>query len=251
MIKPNVAILKTDGINCDMEMAHAFEVAGAKSELVHINELRGKEKTLRDFAVLAIPGGFSYGDDIASGAVLANELMTQLSDDVREFIHKEKPIIGICNGFQVLTRAGILPDISPEYHEKVSLLANKECKFISKWVELEVPENAKCEFVKGINAEKGSVPMHISHAEGRFFASGEELQKLQDMRQVAFKYVVNPNGSSGDIAGICDYTGLVLGMMPHPERSVAGFHADRSRTTTARNAANIIFKNIVNYAKES
>lgn len=251
MQKPTVAVLKTDGINCDMEMAHAFETADASPELVHINQLRSREKNLGDYAILAIPGGFSYGDDIASGAVLGNELVTQLSDQVKEFMVAKKPVIGICNGFQVLTRAGILPDPRTGFHESASLTKNKSGKFICKWVDLEVPENAKCEFAKGLDTAVEPIAMQIAHAEGSFFAPDTEIQRLKDMREIAFTYRTNPNGSAGDIAGITDNTGLVLGMMPHPERSIAGFHPDRSRTNAARTAARIIFQNIVNYAKES
>ena len=246
---PSVAVLITDGINCDMEMSNAFEKAGATSELVHINQLSEGEKKLADFAILAIPGGFSYGDDIASGAVLGNELVTQLGDEIREFASAGKPVLGVCNGFQVLVRAGILPE-GRLGEQTASLTQNEIGGFICKWIELEVGYTA-CEFVKDLPQQIETIPMQIAHGEGKFVIGRDGYRQLLDNRQIAFRYKTNPNGSINRIAGICDPSGLILGMMPHPERSISSFHPDRTRTAQAKSSAETIFRNIVNYARES
>lgn len=251
MASPEVCVLKTDGINCDMELAYAFEVAGAAPELVHINQLRHGSRSLNNYGALAIPGGFSYGDDIASGKALANELTSYLSDQLKEFADEEKPILGICNGFQVLVRTGLLPDRSVG-EQTVTLAQNESGRFECRWVDLSLGRSA-CKFLQPKDLETVlphiTVPMQIAHGEGRFFADGEPLEQLRKSDQVVFRYATgnNPNGSIDDVAGICDPSGAVLGMMPHPERSVAAFHPDRKRTGEARTAASVLFKNIVNY----
>ncbi len=246
---PSVAILKTDGINCDMEMAYAFEVGGAKPEQVHVNELREGSKHLADYQALAIPGGFSYGDDIASGAVLANELTSYLGDQLREFADDQKPILGVCNGFQVLVRTGLLPE-GKLGEQKASLTTNSSGKFICKWVDLKPELSVSLFGVFPGQVQKETIPMQIAHGEGRFVGSDQVVADLNKSGQIVFRYDDNPNGSMENIAGVCDPNGLILGMMPHPERSIAAFHPDRSRTDAARNAADLIFRKIVNYAKE-
>ncbi len=252
MSSPEVCVLKTDGINCDMEMVHAFEVAGADPQLVHVNELRSGDRRLNEFGALAIPGGFSYGDDIASGRVLANELTSYLSDQLREFADEEKPILGVCNGFQVLVRTGLLPDRNIG-DQTVTLTQNESGRFVRRWVDLSLGQSA-CRFIQAKHLEASlpnmTVPMEIAHGEGRFLAKGIPLQQLRNSDQVVFRYARgdNPNGSIDNIAGICDPTGTILGIMPHPERSIASFHPDRSRTQAASEVAQTIFKNIVSFA---
>ena len=250
MIKPEVCVLKTDGINCDMEMAYAFETANASAEIVHVNQLRDKTRGLSEFQALAIPGGFSYGDDVASGKILANELTSLLYDQLSEFADKGKPILGVCNGFQVLVRTGLLP-VRNVKEQSVTLSQNESGRFECRWVDINLGKSA-CKFIDSDNSET-EIPMQIAHGEGRFFAKSDALGSLQDNKQVVFRYADgnNPNGSVDDIAGICDKTGLILGMMPHPERSVAAFHPDRSRTDLARSTANALFNNIVQFTKES
>lgn len=257
MASPEVCVLKTDGVNCDMEMAYAFESAGGSPEIVHINQLRSGERSLSDFGALAIPGGFSYGDDIASGKVLATELTSYLSDQLQQFTDQEKPIIGVCNGFQVLVRTGLLP--SRTLGEQRATLADNEIgRFECRWIDLAVGKSA-CRFVQPEDFA-GAIPMQTAHGEGRFFADPATLDELKATGQVVFRYTspdgskangfpANPNGAIDDIAGICDPTGTILGMMPHPERSIAAFHPHRSRTAVARAAAIGIFTNIVAYAR--
>lgn len=245
MTSPEICVLKTDGINCEVELENALNVAGGTAEIVHVNDIREKRRNLRDFAGLAIPGGFSYGDDIASGVVLSTELTAFLQEELQAFTAEQKPVIGICNGFQVLVRTGLLPDRKIG-RQTTSLTQNDVGHFINRWVDLEVADNV-CQFTPQ-DAFEELLPMQIAHGEGRFVAAQATIDSLHDDGQVVFTYQLNPNGSMDDIAGICDPTGTVLGMMPHPERSVASMHEDRSRTPAARAAAAIIFENFVAYA---
>ncbi len=258
MISPEVCVLKTDGVNCDEEMAHAFAVAGAESEVVHVNQLRSGERRLDQFGILALPGGFSYGDDIASGKILATELTSYLTDQLQGFVDAGKPIIGVCNGFQVLTRTGLLPNRTLG-RQQVTLAENEVGRFECRWIDLAVGQSV-CKFVRPENFTERSIPMQTAHGEGRFFASDDDIRQLKEAGQVVFRYAMsdssespaypdNPNGAIDDIAGICDPSGLILGMMPHPERSISAFHPHRIRTEAARSAAQTIFSNIVDYAK--
>lgn len=259
MISPEVCVLKTDGINCDEEMAYAFEVAGAKPEVVHVNQLRNDERRLGHYSVLAIPGGFSYGDDIASGNVLATELTSYLSDQLQDFVDKGKPVLGICNGFQVLVKTGLLPNRTLG-EQQVTLANNEVGRFECRWIDLEAGQSAS-KFVRPEDFAEQPIPMQTAHGEGRFFGNQDDIRQLKENGQVVFRYTTpelkspagypeNPNGAVDDIAGICDPSGVVLGMMPHPERSIASFHPHRERTKAAKSAATIIFGNIVDYAKE-
>lgn len=258
MPSPNVCILKTDGVNCDMEMAHAFEVAGGNPDIVHVNELRDATKQLCNYGALAIAGGFSYGDDIASGRVLATELISYLADDLSAFVESKKPILGVCNGDQVLVKTGLLP-FGTLGEQGATLIDNEIGRFECRWIDLAVGESV-CKFAQPDDFADLPIPMQTAHAEGRFFANPEQISRLHEASQVVFTYSTpdlaapdgypeNPNGSIDDIAGICDPTGLILGMMPHPERSIEAFHPHRLRTDAAREAALTIFKNIIKYAE--
>lgn len=259
MTSPEIAVLKTDGTNCDEEMAHAFAVGGGRPSIVHINELRDGIKKLSDFGGLGLPGGFANGDDIKSGKILANELTSLLSDQLQEFVDAEKPVIGVCNGFQVLIRSGLLP-FATLGEQHMTLTDNEKGSFYCRWIDLKVGQSA-CWFVQPDDFDGLTIPMQTAHGEGRFFGKENYAANLVENNQVVFQYSrpdgalangnfpENPNGSVEDIAGICDPSGLILGMMPHPERSLGAFHPYRPRTEVARNASRIIFENFVEFAR--
>lgn len=312
-MKPRVLILRSAGTNCDEETAYAFELAGAQTQRVHLNRILEKPHGMADFQILAIPGGFSYGDDISSGKIFANQLRIHLADALAEFVAAGKPVIGICNGFQILVKAGLLP--GPMDKPLQATLAHNDChRFIDRWIHLKAVSEkcvwlkelracgeqsrtvASCEPVlsnlEALRANTGGtsvpispafnsqlatvrpdspqahnsqlLPLPIAHGEGKFVPANEAARKaLWDNDQVAFTYVRengesprgrfpdNPNGSVDDIAGICDSTGLVLGLMPHPERYVAAQQhpAWTSQTVLPQAGAGLaVFKSAVNYA---
>lgn len=224
MSKVNVLILRTAGTNCDQETAYAFEKAGASTEKLHINRVFERSAELDRFHVLAIPGGFTYGDDIASGKVLANELRFKLRDAVAKFVRDGKLIIGICNGFQALVKAGLLP--WEEGRSDATLTFNDSNRFEDRWVYLKACSGTSA-FVK----EGDDIYAPVAHGEGKFVPRDDKvLSRLEGAGQVVFRYTGpdgspagypwNPNGSVGNIAGICDPTGRIFGLMPHPERHV-------------------------------
>jgi phosphoribosylformylglycinamidine synthase I len=228
-MKPKTLILRTAGVNCDAETAHAFELAGATTQFLHVNQLLARPAALRDFQLLAIPGGFSYGDDIAAGRIFANQIRHHLADAFAEFIADQKPIIGICNGFQVLVKTDLLPGRLAGREGQTCTLTNNDCgRFTDRWINL-AGRSKKCVWTNGI--ENFELP--IAHGEGKFVPANESVRKeLWDNDQVALVYTKsdgspaagqfpdNPNGSIDDVAGVCDASGLVFGLMPHPERFV-------------------------------
>ena len=227
MPTPNVLVLRAPGTNCDGEAVFTFERAGATVERLHINALREQPRRLRDFQILVLPGGFSYGDDVAAGKILASQLQNFLSDAVREFRDQEKLILGICNGFQVLLKAGLLVPPDEDDGPLATLAHNTSGKFEDRWVHLTVSSN-KSPFLKGMTG----MYVPVAHGEGNFVCRKEWiLSGLSQAGQVVLRYTDpqgnaaagyphTPNGSQDDIAGICDASGLVLGLMPHPERHV-------------------------------
>ena len=219
-----VLVLRTAGTNCNEETAYAFSASGALVVQAHVNALISGEVELKDFHILALSGGFSYGDDIASGRILANELRLMLGDELRYFIAAGKLIIGICNGFQILAKAGILPGLGGEGQE-ATLFHNDSAKFEARWTHLAVRES-NCVWTKDMPS---LIYLPVAHGEGKFIPKDDSiLDELKSNGQVVFGYCApdggkpvypqNPNGSTEDIAGICDTTGRVLGLMPHPER---------------------------------
>jgi phosphoribosylformylglycinamidine synthase len=225
MANPRVLILRAPGANCDAEAQFAFERAGALAERLHLNRLREQPALLQRYQVLVVPGGFTYGDDVAAGKILGNQLAHYLGEPLRRFRDAEKLILGICNGFQAILKAGLL--VPPDEDGPVATLArNTSGRFEDRWVYLQATPGP-CPFLTGI--ERLHVP--TAHGEGRFLCrEAWMLQGLEQAGQVVLRYVdadgrrgdypVNPNGSQGDVAGICDATGRVLGLMPHPERHV-------------------------------
>ncbi len=220
-MKPRVCVLKTDGVNCNEETAHAFELAGGSPEQVHVNTLRNSRSKLLDYQILALSGGFSYGDDVASGRILAVELISRLRNSLDGFVDHGGLIIGICNGIQVLVKTGLLPFLTIG-RQHVTLTDNDIGHFRCAWVPLEVKQSP-CIFTQGLIGMTIELP--IAHGEGKFVAMPTVLQQVEDDGLVAIRYKsdvfpANPNGSLHNIAGICDSTGRVFGLMPHPERFV-------------------------------
>lgn len=231
-MKPKVCVLRSAGANCDKETAFAFLKAAASPELVHINKLISGQESLDNYQILAIPGGFSYGDDLGAGKILANELRFKLNQGLLKFIEAGKLIIGICNGFQILVKSGLLPG-NRELKQEASLIINDSGKFEDRWVYLKSPDSrprsVKCVWTKGLPK---IIELPIAHGEGKFIAKDKAaLEKLRQSNQIVFQYCnqegrlggypVNPNGAQESIAGICDSTGRILGLMPHPERHIA------------------------------
>ncbi|MBF0252608.1 MAG: phosphoribosylformylglycinamidine synthase I [Candidatus Omnitrophica bacterium] len=221
-------VLRTAGTNCDMETSEAFKLAGSVSERIHINQILKNPSVLKKYHILAIPGGFTYGDDIASGKILANELNSNLKDQLQKFTADGKLIIGICNGFQVLAKMGLLPNTtkSKDSSMEATLSRNDSGKFEDRWVYLKRDTSSSCIWTANL-PEVIHIP--VAHAEGKFITKNSALlSKLSKQGQIVFRYSTrsgeepgypfNPNGSDDNIAGISDTTGLILGMMPHPER---------------------------------
>jgi phosphoribosylformylglycinamidine synthase len=266
-ILPQVLILRTAGTNCDRETAFAFQASGAKVDLVHINELFADTVSLNHYHILAIPGGFTYGDDIMSGRILANELRLRLGEHLHRFVEDKKLIIGICNGFQVLVRTGILPGPHSwkerwytQPGQTATLVHNDSGKFEARWIHLKREGNSV--WTSGL---KDILHLPIAHGEGKFVPRDQVLwEKLKANGQIAFRYCdpdgqrgeypVNPNGSFDDIAGITDHTGRVLGLMPHPERHFVVYQRPywtREKIPHADGHGAAIFTNGVNYVKEN
>ncbi len=253
-------VLRAAGINCDMETNYALELAGAKAQRVHINRIIEDKKLLDQFQIIVFPGGFSYGDDVAAGKILANQIVHHLYEPIQKFIDAGKLTLGICNGFQVLVKAGILPgNDKAESQDSVTITYNDSGKFEDRWVYL-TPQTEKCIFI-----EPGrQIYLPIAHAEGKVVTKDDTaLEELKFQGQIAFKYVdengregpypVNPNGSVDSIAGLTDTTGRVLGLMPHPERHVRPTqHPHWSRLKDRADGDGMtIFKTCVKYVQEN
>jgi phosphoribosylformylglycinamidine synthase subunit PurQ / glutaminase len=224
-------VLTGYGLNCDYETDFSLKIAGAQSERLHINELIGSKKgdarlSLDNYHILVLGGGFSWADDHGAGVIMATRLRYTIGEQIEEFIGKGKLVLGICNGFQALVNLGLLPGIDGDYRSrKVAITYNDSGNFIDTWVKLTVKEDTTCVFTRGIS----TLELPVRHGEGKFFAEQPVIDELFERRQVAMQYVdtqgnlaqgawpLNPNGSLSDIAGICDSTGRIFGLMPHPE----------------------------------
>jgi phosphoribosylformylglycinamidine synthase len=258
-MRPKTLVLRTAGTNCDAETAHAFEQAGATAEFLHVNRLLENPGLMDAYQLMALPGGFSYGDDIAAGRIFANQIVHHLRDAFQSFIAAGKPIIGICNGFQVLLKTDLLPGpLAGRGGQNCTLAHNDSGRFIDRWIRVG-PRSAKCIWTAGLEP----MDLPIAHGEGKFVPADESVRKaLWENDQVALIYVddagqparakapANPNGSVDDIAGVCDATGLVLGLMPHPERFTVGIqHPSWTRNGGARGAGAglAVFENAVQH----
>lgn len=261
-----IIVLRTAGTNCDEETAAAFRNFGAVVDKAHIQQILKNKALLKNYHIIAIPGGFTYGDDIESGRILANELSEHLASELKGFIKEGKLIIGICNGFQVLVKTGILPGYAAQDknderggNEDVTLTHNDSGRFEDRWTHLEISGN--CVWTEKM---KEKVYFPVAHAEGKFILKNNNiLKELKKNNQVVFRYCSdaggdpvypeNPNGSVNDIAGITDQTGRVLGLMPHPERHFFSYHHPywtRLKRDGKYGDGAKIFENGVNYVKE-
>jgi len=259
--KPKALVLRAAGTNCDRETQYALELAGFEAERVHVFRLMEDPAPLKDARFLVIPGGFSYGDDVAAGKILANQMLHRLSGPLNDFLADGKLVLGICNGFQVMVKSGLLPWGRVETqtaHRDATLAWNDSGKFEARWVRVRV-DSDKCVFLP-----PGEVlTMPIAHAEGKFVPRDDELlARLRESGQVVLRYVdadggageypVNPNGSVDHIAGICDPTGRVMGLMPHPERFVdATQHPQWTRRPIARPDGCTLFDRAMEFVRQS
>ncbi len=260
-------VLRAPGINCDRETAQACRLVGFETELVHINQLIRSPEHLLDYTFLVIPGGFSYGDDLGAGTLLAKNLTVHLGEQLRRFVDEGRLVLGICNGFQVLVRAGLLPgEVGDIGHETdvfngrvvVSLTDNESGQFECRWVRLNV-EISTCLFTQWI---RHPLELPVAHGEGQFVLADETmLVRLRKNGQIPLVYAAptgndaaypyNPNGSVGNIAGVCNKEGNVFGLMPHPERYVSSLqHPQRCGHNGGDEGDGLlIFRNAYEYAR--
>lgn len=267
--KPNVLILRTEGTNCDEEIFFAYKLAGGNVQYVHVNELRDKSKKLKDFQILVLPGGFSYGDDVASGKILAVELTSFFQQEIEAFTKRTETLtMGVCNGFQTLIRTGLLPFNHPGKMD-ATLTNNGSGHFECRWIHLKFEHTNTSPFFKGL--ENTIVSYQVAHGEGKFFSGKPTLAQIEKQHLVAVRYVdnnnnptmdypENPNGSLNAIAGITDPSGRIFGLMPHPERFVLREQHPNWRQMSVKKSFGKsldkphglpIFKNAINYVKNA
>jgi phosphoribosylformylglycinamidine synthase I len=261
MIKPKALILFTTGTNRDLDVAQALELAGAQAEIVPLNRLRNGERNWQDYQMLVLPGGFSYADALGAGKLLALDLQAYFADEVNTFVDEGKPVIGICNGFQALVKAGILPHHSMDPSQPAATLTfNAKGHFECRWVHL-APRSQTCLWTRDLPE---LIYCPVAHGEGNFQVANEEAgRELLANDQVALLYTgadqhsadgvypLNPNGSYQDIAGICNPRGNVLGLMPHPENHIFPHQHPRWTRGDTRGSGLPLFNNGVRYAQQS
>lgn len=261
-MSPRVLILRASGINRDEDAAAAIELAGGCPERIHVNRVIEGAVRLADYAMLIVPGGFSYGDHLGAGRLLAVDLAHRLEEQIAAFVADGRPVIGICNGFQVLVKAGILPGAGSEGRAAApaaTLTDNALGSFECRWVSLTADQTSVCVFTRGIERP---IEVPVAHGEGRFVVRDPAaLAELQARGQVALRYIgptggpasypYNPNGSDDDIAGICNAAGNVLGLMPHPEDAILPHQHPRWTREAPRAEGDglVIFRNAVRYAQ--
>lgn len=251
-------ILRAPGINRDHDAALACQLAGAAPERVHVNQLASGAVSLADYGLLIIPGGFSYGDHLGAGRLLAVDLAHRLGEPLRRFVADGRPVIGICNGFQVLVKAGLLPGWEEHIAPAVTLTDNHSARFECRWVQLEADPGSRCPFTQGLSRP---IEVPVAHGEGRIaLRNADALAELRARGLIALRYhqapataapyPANPNGSRDDIAAICNPQGNVLGLMPHPENAVLPQQHPRWTREPWRDEGDglVLFRNAVRYA---
>ena len=222
----NALVLCGYGLNCDIETAHAIELAGASARRVHINSVIDGSVNLADFQLMVFVGGFSWGDDHGAGVIQAVRMKKNAGEKIRRFVEAGNLVLGICNGFQTLVNLGLLPGFDGNYQDRSVALTFNDCgNFRNDWVHLQVNDKTPCVFTEGLT----HMELPIRHGEGKFVAADDVISRLVSENQVVCRYAgpdgspaercfpANPNGSMDDIAGICDPTGRIFGLMPHPE----------------------------------
>jgi phosphoribosylformylglycinamidine synthase len=247
-VEPKAIVLGGYGFNADAELAEAFRLAGARTERLHVADLVSEPARLAGARILAFPGGFCFGDHLGSGQVLALLCRRTLRSALERFIADGGLVIGICNGFQVLVRMGILPNRSGSWDREASLIHNESGRFVDGWYGVSFDAGSRCVWTKGLEARL----LPVRHGEGRFVARDERaLDALESEGLVAARYSgESPNGSDRAIAGICDPSGRVFGMMPHPEQFLCGeIHPGRRRSSRDR-AGVELFENGVRAARQ-
>lgn len=260
-----VCIMRVGGTNCDAETKRAFEDLGIKAEIVHLNEIV-KRGNLLDYSALVFPGGFSYGDYVRAGVIWAKSALAKLGCSLKKFVEDERPIFGICNGFQVLVEAGLLPGFwGVSRHPEAALATNVPIGYRCTWVYVRYENSGSCIFTQKISEGK-VLRIPVAHAEGRFVFSKESeidhLKRLYDGDQLVFRYCdkdgnyamgrypINPNGAFHDIAGICNPGGTIFGLMPHPERAYYGWQLPdwtKSATVPRHGDGKLIFESLAEY----
>ena len=253
------------GLNCEMETAHALQAAGANVTQLHLNDLLADKSRLSEFHLLAFIGGFAFGDHLGAGTVLANRLKYHLRDELEAFIQAGKLVIGICNGFQTLSRLGLAPALDGDhFQQQVALAPNDQGVFRNAWITLRANPDSPCIFTRGIDV----IPLPIRHGEGKLVPLDEEvLARLEAENLVALRYVDptsqqpatefphNPNGSTNAIAGICDPSGRIFGLMPHPEAYLSPYNHPHWRRQKLNNCLPpvglglAVFRNAVDFAR--
>jgi phosphoribosylformylglycinamidine synthase I len=277
-VKPQALVLTGYGINCDYETAHACALAGFQPERIHLNDVLEKPSCLGRYRLIVFPGGFSFGDDLGSGVAFASKVRFSVSqngqrlfDALMGFVERGRLVLGVCNGFQILARLGIVPAVKSLYGlQQATLAPNAEGYFIDRWVRLSVETQSNSVFTKNIT----SLRLPVRHGEGRFVAKDSEmLREIEEKRLVSLRYCddqnrpanrfpLNPNGSENAIAGVCDPSGRILGLMPHPEAAVSIYQypdwARKKQNALRRNIpfseegeGIVLFKNAYEYAKGS
>ena len=261
MSKVKALVITGFGLNCEKETTAAFEYVGAEVSMVHLNDLIAGKRSLKEFQILAFIGGFSFGDHLGAGTVFANRVHFRLHDELKEFIAAGKLIIGICNGFQTISRLGIVPALNGNYFVQQAALAHNDSGvFRDDWCVLRANPASPCVFTKGID----QIRLPLRHGEGKFVADPATLKQIESKNLVVFRYAnadgslaeefpANPNGSLNSIAGICDETGRVFGLMPHPEAFLSPYNsptwtADQLKGELPKEGDGVaIFRNAVEY----